>query len=201
MNAAKALREEAPSGVPRVVRTPPPAPAPIRARRSCSVPATTIFATFFCSRPRHSSSPRRRSAQLTCHEHCGISRTILAELIDPTDLRHHVAALARAHSCPTETARRSHFCLRAARRSGLAALLYAASAAALTWVSTAISSSTCVALKSPPEAVARLLRLLHILRVWPAFAVQPLLLSQGAPPPPGAGSKFRYPFTPLCDAA
>ena len=30
------------------------------------------------------------------------------------------------------------------------------------------------------------------LRVWPAFAVQPLLLSQGAPPPPGAGSKFRH---------
>ena len=31
-----------------------------------------------------------------------------------------------------------------------------------------------------------------VLRVWPAFAVQPLLLSQGAPPPPGAGSKFRH---------
>src|SRR6187431_42477 len=30
------------------------------------------------------------------------------------------------------------------------------------------------------------------LRVWPAFAVQPLPLSQGAPPPPGAGSKFRH---------
>ena len=30
------------------------------------------------------------------------------------------------------------------------------------------------------------------LRVWPAFAVQPLLLSQGALPPPGAGSKFRH---------
>ena len=30
------------------------------------------------------------------------------------------------------------------------------------------------------------------LRVWPAFAVQPLLLSQGARPPPGAGSKFRH---------
>ena len=30
------------------------------------------------------------------------------------------------------------------------------------------------------------------LRVWPAFAVQPLSLSQGALPPPGAGSKFRH---------
>ena len=30
------------------------------------------------------------------------------------------------------------------------------------------------------------------LRAWPAFAVQPLLLSQGALPPPGAGSKFRH---------
>ena len=29
-------------------------------------------------------------------------------------------------------------------------------------------------------------------RVGPAFAVQPLLLSQGALPPPGAGSKFRH---------
>ncbi len=30
------------------------------------------------------------------------------------------------------------------------------------------------------------------LGVWPAFAVQPLSLSQGALPPPGAGSKFRH---------
>ena len=54
--------------------------------------------------------------------------------------------------------------------------------------------TSCCALRAVGQlrrSVPRI-RVEEALRVWPAFAVQPLSLPQGALPPPGAGSKFRH---------